>query len=313
MTHRLKPMRFGEVLDAAFLAFRDDLWLLCLVIGVVLFVPNLLMNLATPLLQGMVDQARPGDAATAVMLLVMSMVVLGVAMVVIVLGPFADAAAVKVVADRFLGRPTSLGAAYRLVFARFWDLAVAMLLTALAVAAAAVVGVLAAVVVATLFVLGGVGVSSLLGGSGAVAVPFGVAGGLLCVPVVMAPVIFVQAHLYAVAPAIMIEKVNGVQALGRSGRLMKGFRLKTCVLLIVSWAAVVAASALPGLVPLLWVKAPLQALLAVASMAFYQVLRTVVYLHLRCQKEGLDLIVAADGLAARAASATVPGQEPVAT
>ena len=255
MTHRLKRMDFGEVLDTAFLAFRDDLWLLCLVIGAVLFVPQVVMNLIGPLMQQMVRQSHPGDLSSAGALLLLSLVVFGGAMVVIVVGPFANAAAIKIVADRFLGRPTSFGAAYRHVFGRFWNLVVAVLLSGLAVTAGIMCGCL--------------------------------------------PGVFLLLQFYVVTPAVVLERVDGVKALGRSGRLMEGRRLQTLALFVVLWFLLLVLGALPGLVRFIWIEAPLTALLNIASTAFLQVLKTVIYLNARCEKEGFDLVVKAGHLAAR--------------
>jgi hypothetical protein len=56
-------------------------------------------------------------------------VLVWVAMLILV--PFANAAVMKVVADRYLGNPTSFRTAYGYVFRRFWKLATAVLVSGL--------------------------------------------------------------------------------------------------------------------------------------------------------------------------------------
>ena len=134
MEYRLRTMSLGDMLDAAFNVFKNDFWLLCAIVGVVLFLPQFVLNLFPLYLQQM--DVRPGDEE---MMMVVGLLFLGVWLVswlaMVVLGPFANAAVMKVVADRYLGNPTSFGSAYRYVFRRFWKLVSAVLLSGMLVVA----------------------------------------------------------------------------------------------------------------------------------------------------------------------------------
>ena len=124
MQYELKSMTLGEILDMSFRLFRDNFWLLVAISGIVFFPMHFVQGLMEPSVP-----TQPTEAAAQ--FLALFLVFMITLVLVLLMGPIANAAVTKVVADRYLDRPTSFREAYGYVFRRFWKLVGALLLSSL--------------------------------------------------------------------------------------------------------------------------------------------------------------------------------------
>lgn len=123
MRYELRTMSVGEILDMSIRLMRDNFLLLCAITGLVYFPYNLFTNL----LSGSMKNPEGASAFSpyfAVLALIGFLVVMG-------MGPVANGAVTKAVADRYLDQPTSFGRAYGYVFRRIGKLVGALLLVML--------------------------------------------------------------------------------------------------------------------------------------------------------------------------------------
>lgn len=120
MQYELRAMSLGEILDMSIRLMRDNFSLLCATTGVVFFPYNLFANLWMPGMQG-AETVSSFSPVFGVLFLIGLLVVM-------VMGPIANGAVTKAVADRYLDQPTSFGRAYGYVFGRFGRIVGALLL-----------------------------------------------------------------------------------------------------------------------------------------------------------------------------------------
>jgi hypothetical protein len=114
---RLRPLEIGDVLDETFRVYKRQFIPLITVMGVVV-VPSSLLSLIVVLATGVssssvFDRISTGATIVAVLAVIVLAIVASLAQLV------AAGAAVRVASDGILGRPVSVGDAYREAFGRF--------------------------------------------------------------------------------------------------------------------------------------------------------------------------------------------------
>jgi hypothetical protein len=287
-TH-LRPLGFGEILDGAFTLFRRHfpvMFSLVLAAYLPLSVAMVLMRL----------QARTEPSfGTAVPMMVLS--VMGLLLMVVVWGALTWQAS-----QAYTGGDVSVGAAARRGLRAFLPLVGAGILAYLVLvvvlfALAIPVGVLSVIVA----LVGGKYAPMLIGGVAAVLM----VGGMLAA----------SSALFAVVPAVVVERRGPIAALSRSYRLSVGARLRVLGIMLVGWVitmlpavGVMAVTGgwrrmldprLPDTAPAAVVAAEqlFQLVGSAFTTPFLVAALVLLYYDRRVRSEGLDLEVAASGLA----------------
>lgn len=223
-----RPLGFGEILDAAFSLYRRNFFTFFLTA----LLPAIPMSLASGALvfQTMEDpQATPGLTFLGAMLATM----LGL---LIQWGALA-----RHFSQAYTGQPVSLGDGFRAGLRAFFPLLVVGVL-----AYVGLVAVLMVIMVPIAIALVFTGVAAGPGQLGPAEIAgFGL-GGLLAVIAML----LVVSSLFAVAPAVVVERCGPFAAMARSFRLARGALLRITGIVVVGWIIailpVIAGAALTG-------------------------------------------------------------------
>ena len=241
----MRPLGFGEILDGAIQLYRRDFGLYYLVALLCALPDYILLVLWNPteLLEGM-QALESTDDPTTVLEITGSMFgqagyLFLVSIVALVFAWFAGLSLTVAMADRIEERPASLGAAYAGGLRRVVRAAGASALALLIyLVAQAIVGVV------SVFVLTGFALAP--GG------PWLALVGLIIVLIMnLVLIAFWYAATFAIFPAVVIERLPAMEALGRSFSLCRGGWLRVVgimvVAMIVAYAPTVAITTLGGL------------------------------------------------------------------
>lgn len=295
----LHPMTLGDILDGAFRMFTAN-WRTILIVAGSLIVPVQVLSaflqrdvLSLDLLQMMRDPTAAdvqaivgGDAVTDLALAGVA----GLAAVFVL--PFVAGAVAKVVGGSFLGERPEAGPVLRAVGRRWWSLVVSFVLVHLlyGLPFLLALGVLVAGAVAESGGVIAVGVALLLaGGLGALAL---------------------MALFMAVAPAVVVESLGPLAAMGRSFRLVRprlfpvlGVALVSGLLASILANVLSAPFTWPGFAvgsEAAWVLVALGSVVGgLVTTPLVAIVATLVYFDARIRHEALDLEVMAAELQAR--------------
>ncbi|MBW3601765.1 MAG: hypothetical protein KY434_03570 [Actinobacteria bacterium] len=295
----LHPMTLGDILDGAFRMFTAN-WRTILIVAGSLIVPVQVLSaflqrdvLSLDLLQMMRDPTAAdvqaivgGDAVTDLALAGVA----GLAAVFVL--PFVAGAVAKVVGGSFLGERPEAGPVLRAVGRRWWSLVVSFVLVHLlyGLPFLLALGVLVAGAVAESGGVIAVGVVLLLaGGLGALAL---------------------MALFMAVAPAVVVESLGPLAAMGRSFRLVRprlfpvlGVALVSGLLASILANVLSAPFTWPGFAvgsEAAWVLVALGSVVGgLVTTPLVAIVATLVYFDARIRHEALDLEVMAAELQAR--------------
>jgi Membrane domain of glycerophosphoryl diester phosphodiesterase len=232
----LRPLSVGEILDRTFTLYRGHFWLFAGIMAIPssihvpmnFYIFDFWTRAITAQARGQVVTPPPGVFAVYLvfMPLFWSLYSLG-------LGAMTNA-----VSDVYLGRATSIRAAYRKVFGRFWRL-VGLIITV----GLMIFGIMFAIMVTTMMVFGIVAAAiGSAGGTGALAASIMVISMLAAFGGAFAAVAYVG-MLFAVSiPALMVENQQVPTAIRRSVELTRGKRwsifMGVLLTIMISYAAV---------------------------------------------------------------------------
>ncbi len=295
---RLRPLRFGELLDTVFTLYRRNFLLLVAVVAVVQ-VPFQALSALLPRPAVQLPRTATGTALTQaetqrllhdlVTSLSVDLALLGVTYALVV--PLQTAAFTRAVADRLLGRPASVGAAYRAATARWLPLlGLGLLLVACFVGAFAAIALVFALLVA--------------------AGPLGaLVGVVLAVAAAIAAVVAYVRLLFG-SQVVVLEGMGPWRALARSWSLTRGLAWRAAgVVVVLGLIGGVISLVLGGLVVGVGaafgagstaaggVTAVGQALVAILVAPILATGLTVLYFDHRVRREGFDLELLAAQLA----------------
>lgn len=274
----LKPMSFGEVLDGALTIFRRH-FLLFVKIGVIaLWLPvtlSIYMNLAG------------GPQQHPVLATVINPIIAYFA------GLFLTAAAIRVIADSYLGHEPQLGDAITLGKSKIWPLFIVGLAKVVIFAVIGIaIGIFAAVTI-PLLAKGGAS------GASVAAVLIAVCGGCWLL-------MFVVCGYAVTTPTVVLENlVASSDALGRSWALTRGSKLKIFAVFVVTglmvYLPVFVIAALGGVLVIQMpamgqVLQVFAAALPILLTPLWSCVLTLVYYDLRVRREGYDLQVLSEQL-----------------
>ena len=300
-TAHLRPLSFGEILDSAFSLYRRHFATLVSA-ALIPIIPSMLL---TSVLTRSALTARPADAADAFGAAMIPLAILG-----FVVGLVMWAALTRMVGEAWTGGEVSVADGYRRGLRAFFPLLGSMILVYV-ILAGVVFGVfLAGALVAGILAAIGMGI-----GNQTLTV-------VLMIPVVLlAMVAFFAAAstLFAVLPAIVIEKKGPAEAIIRSVRLSLGAIPRVTGIVVVTFliiflplllvAAVTggfAAFTNPGAVPSagsFWIQQVANSLASALTTPFMIASLVILYFERRVRTEAFDVQVAADELAADAVAA----------
>lgn len=300
-TAHLRPLSFGEILDSAFSLYRRHFATLVSA-ALIPIIPSMLL---TSVLTRSALTARPADAADAFGAAMIPLAILG-----FVVGLVMWAALTRMVGEAWTGGEVSVADGYRRGLRAFFPLLGSMILVYV-ILAGVVFGVfLAGALVAGILAAIGMGI-----GNQTLTV-------VLMIPVVLlAMVAFFAAAstLFAVLPAIVIEKKGPAEAIMRSVRLSLGAIPRVTGIVVVTFliiflpllfvAAVTggfAAFTNPGAVPSagsFWIQQVANSLASALTTPFMIASLVILYFERRVRTEAFDVQLAADQLAADAVAA----------
>lgn len=205
----LRPLGFGELLDAGFTLYRRHFATLVLT-AAICFVPA---SFFSGLMMRNLVLANPQDPTTG-LAWVPAVLVGAVAMLV------CWGALTRDAEQAITGGEMSLGDGFRRGARAFFPLLGVTLLAYIAIVGVVVVGTVA------------IGVLAALGGRGSMlSIVLGIVAGVAAVVLMLA----VFASLFAVVPAVVVEGKGPIAALRRSNALSKGARLRILGVLLVTW------------------------------------------------------------------------------
>ncbi|HXO84612.1 MAG TPA: hypothetical protein VN803_03705 [Gemmatimonadales bacterium] len=275
----LKPLAFGEVLDASLTIFRRH-FLLFVKLGIVALWLPVAMTIYVSLAGGQQQHLGLSFLANVIQYFA---------------GLFLSASAIRVISDAYLGHEPQFGDAISLGASKIWSLFVAGLAKGVIVGGIAIlIGIVAAVTIPSIARGGGGGGAML-----ALFLAFAVGGWFA---------IFVACGYAVTTPVVVLENLtNATDSLGRSWALTKGTKLKIfgifCVAFLIVFLPMVLFGGLAGI---------LKAESLISSQAFEVVAAalpiiltpllscvvTIVYYDLRVRREGFDLQVLSEQLGA---------------
>ena len=273
----IRPMNFGEILDAALVIYRRHFGLFLKLAVIVLAVPVLLLVYISARFVGSFMTQTPNIAG--LLYLVPVGILYYLASLVLTAGT------IRIIADSYLGRAPRLQDALALGVEKLWSLVVVGLGKGVIVF---LVAMAAGVVIAVLGVAAkGAGAAAVL-----LLVAAGAAGAWL--------VGFVLCGYGVTTPVVVLEELgSSFDAFGRSWDLTRSFKLKVLGLAVVavllfnalpSWVlqalSVVARAALP---PLSIALAALATVVPVLLTPAVAAVITLMYYDLRVRREGFDL------------------------
>jgi hypothetical protein len=297
MQNHLRPLSFGDILDSAFSLYRRH------------FVPFLTTTLIavvpTSIVSGFLTQRMTADAAAAPdefspALIVMFLIGTVVSIVM-------WAALAREVGDAWTGHEVSVADGYRHGLRAFFPFLGA------AIVAYALISVVSILVIFILAILIGIvaAVTGATGGTGASG-----AFALLMIPLVIVTfggMLVGAAAMFAVLPAIVIEKLGPFRAIGRSVSLARGALLRVTGILIVAGLIIMlpmmggmlltggfAAVTDPGAVPStgqIWMQQLVNSVIGSLTTPFMVAALVILYFDRRVRTEALDVQLAADALA----------------
>ena len=290
-TH-LRPMSFGEILDSAFSLYRRHF--------VPLFITTLIPLVPTALASGVFTQSAANPEAIGGLTLAMIPVLL-----IGVIASFVMwAALTREVGEAWTGREVSVSDGYRQGLRAFFPLLGAMILSYLFMMVLFVLVAIAAAIVG--------GVIGLLAAT---------AAGPAAVAVIMVPLMLLAmlgaflavATLFAVLPAVVIEKLGPMEAISRSINLSRGALPRVVGVMAVAWLIVMlplmgallltggfAAMSNPEAVPSMgqiWFQQIASSVVSALTTPFMVAAIVILYFDRRVRTEALDVQLAADALA----------------
>lgn len=268
----LKPMELGEILDGALTLFRRHFGLFVRLGVLALWLPASL-NIYIQLTGG--GQQHLGLTFITTLLQYFA-------------GLFLTAGAIRIIADSYLGRATTLQDAVSLGLSKIMPLFGVGLAK----------GLLVGLVAIGAGVVGAVGIPALVGGNGGI-------GGLLFFVVLMLfaiwAVVFVACGYAVTTQIVVLEPLKAsLDALGRSWELTRGFKRKVFniavvagIIFYVPFVGVAGAAAALAFTNPFWaqVLAVLNALLPMLLAPILSCVFTLMYYDLRIRREGFDLQV----------------------
>lgn len=275
----IRPMNFGEILDAAIVIYRRHFGLFLKLAVIVLSVPVVLLVYVSARFVGSMVTQTPNFTG---ILLLLPVIILGY------LGSLVlTAGTIRIIADSYLGRTPRLHDALSLGIEKLWGLVVVGLGKGVVVF---LVAAGAGVVIAILGVAGR--------GAGPAAVWLLLAVGVAAVWLVF----FVLCGYAVTTPVVVLEELgSSFDAFGRSWDLTRSFRLKVLGLGVValllfyfvpSWAlqalSMLARTSLP---PLSIAFAALATVVPILLAPALAAVITLMYYDLRVRREGFDLQV----------------------
>lgn len=295
----LRPMEFGEILDHAIELYRLN-FATFLGIYAVAALPYVLLSTPLSLRVAAVAHGPGGPdlarAGSAVLLAGLCFLVY-----TIVVSPLITGALTIAVSERFLGRPVSLGAAYRRVLRHGLPLIGSLALVTVPLLAALLATVVGVVLVVVLAI-------ALGGGAVAIARVTAIAT-VLCVPL-LALVLLLFLVWFGFVPAAVVLEERGLGSIRRSVELVRGRFLRVFGLFVVLFLMVFLMAA--------YIRLPTQILAGTAGLEgelsstllgalalqlgvllvdpVRMVGITLVYYDLRVRREGFDLRLLADEL-----------------
>ena len=285
-------MSFGEILDSAFGLYRRHF--------IPLFITTLIPIVPTALAGGVITQGAADPEAMGGLTLAMIPIML----IGIIASFVMWAALTRQLGEAWTGREVSVGDGYRHGLRAFFPLLGAMILCYLLMMVLFVmVGIAAALV-------GGIIGLIVAAGTGPPAV------GIVMVPVMMLAMLgamLALAALFAVLPAIVIEKLGPVEAIGRSINLSRGALPRVVGIVMVAWLIIAlpmfgtmlltggfAAMTDPGAIPSpaqLWTQQIVNSLVGALTTPFMTAALVILYFDRRVRTEALDVQVMTDSLA----------------
>lgn len=301
-TVNLAPLGLGELLDQTFSYFRKHFWLF---VGIMVLPEGLLVALNVLVQVSLSGESYPrhpqtaqaaAQAATAAMRVGMA----GVAVLIpyFIVYALALGATTYALSEVYLGRTTTIRAAYRAVWRRFWRVLGVIFAILLRTA-----GIFVLAVFVVIFMVGGLAV--LPKSMAWVAILVGLIAILgMLVSGVLAIMFLVR---YSVAvPALVLERLSARQALKRSVALTRGFlwRLIIVAFLMAMIRAVLVSLcqapfaiaailvAVKGSQPGLWLTLPsllVGGVGATVTAPLLMISFAIAYYDLRVRKEGFDL------------------------
>jgi hypothetical protein len=295
MAH-LRPLSFGEILDGAFSLYRRH-FVTLVAAALVPLIPTMLL---TGLLARSAFSAGAEEAPAAFGAAMIPIALLG-----FVAGIVMWAALTRMAGEAWTGGEVSLGDGYRRGMRAFLPLLGSMILVYLIL----VVSMFGIVVVGALVagILGAIGMGI---GSQTVSV-------VLMVPVLLLALLATFAAwstLFAVMPAIVIEKKGPAQAIGRSFQLSKGAIPRVAGILAVTFVIIFlpmifvmavtggfAAFTNPGAVPSagsFWIQQIANSVMSALTTPFMIASLVILYFDRRVRTEAFDVQLAADALSA---------------
>ncbi|HEX7049364.1 MAG TPA: hypothetical protein VF188_04045 [Longimicrobiales bacterium] len=291
---QLRPMSFGEILDGTFSLYRRHFFAM-FGAALIAFIPGWLLYAAVMARVSWVDSQVPPPDALPIALLAGLVGIVGFAL--------AMGALTWQVSRAYLGEPVSIGDALGSGFGRILALLVVLFLAYLALLGPTVLaGAVAAILIPT------------LAATGAGIIVGGVVGFLaVAVALVLTPI--VASGLFAVVPAVIVERKGPIAALRRSWALSKGAWLRIMGVLGVSWLIAIMPSFAVGIVGgigavlfgsgtgtvstvHLYVQQGLSSVVWALTFPFLIGCTVLQYYDRRIRQEGYDLEVAAESLAA---------------
>jgi hypothetical protein len=318
--NRLRPLGIADILDETVEIYKSN-FVLLVGIAAFLYVPYSLLSAGLQSPRFDMEKMEPAQFVGLFLTLLVSFVFYVIA------APIVTGALTYGISERYLDRPTSIGACYRRM------LSASVFLRFLGANALVFLAGLGALLVPGIFI--GAGVALLVAGMGSGSMPI-ILGILLIVvgiPAIIIP-IYVMLRLTLVAPAFVIEMRGAVGSLGRSWDLMKGNMLKALALLAIVSVVVsiiqgiiaspvaiaIGLGAVKGADPsyfLLVINTVLQAILSTVLAPLTSIVVMLLYYDMRIRKEGFDLELLARDLAAGAeaygayGASSLPQEQPL--
>jgi hypothetical protein len=295
MSH-LRPLSFGEILDSAFSLYRRH-FVLLVSAALLPIIPSMLM---TGVFTRSALSADPADAAAAVGAAMFPLILLGLVVQLVMWS-----ALTRMVGEAWTGGEVSVGDGYRRGLRAFFPLLLSMIMAYLIL----IVSLLGVALVSA--VLGGILAAI---GMGTGSPTFMV---VLMVPVMilaMVATIAATSTMFAVLPAIVIERKGPIEAIGRSFRLARGALPRVAGIVFVTFLIIAlpmifvmamtggfAAFTNPGAVPSagsFWTQQVANSVVGALTTPFMIASIVILYFDRRVRTEAFDVQLATDQLAA---------------
>ncbi len=290
MQYRIGEMGMGQLLDVAFSVVKDNYKPLILV-AVFAFLPVAVITLAVVLggMWPLFEQLMAFDAAgqvpdPAVMLRTMTPLFVGVGVLGILwyLTTIVSEGAITFVgASHYLDNPVSPREALRYCFSRWWPLLKTSLLIAL--------------IVLGVMIGGGVAVSLAVAGLGMVGggILAGLTGFVLGMALFVGLILLFLRYFLALK-VVVLEGVDGREALGRSAFLMKGTYGRAFILLFLLGVASNIIGSAAQFIPFLPVAMVVSIAVQITIYVYSTTVWTMYYFSNRCKHENFDLVLLAE-------------------